>query len=140
MSDSLRDVMTTNPRTVGPADSIVEVAQIMRDADVGSVVIIEAGVVSGIVTDRDIVVRAVAEGRNPTETTVADVANGREVVTVSADQSVDDVIALMREQKIRRVPVVEDGNAVGIVSLGDLAIDREPRSALAQISEPPSNN
>jgi CBS domain-containing protein len=59
---------------------------------------------------------------------------------VTPDQSIDDVIALMREEKVRRIPVVEDGRAVGIVTIGDLALDREPSSALAQISEPPANN
>jgi CBS domain-containing protein len=140
MAESVSDVMTPNPRTVTPSDSLAKVAEIMRDADVGALVVAESDVPSGIVTDRDIVVRAIAEGKDPAETTVADTAEDRELRTVTPDQSVDDVIALMRDEKVRRVPVVEDGRAVGIVSLGDLALDREPRSALAQISEPPANN
>ena len=140
MAESVKDVMTPNPRTVTPSDSLTDVAKVMRDADVGAVVVTESGVVSGIVTDRDIVVRAIAEGANPAEATVADAVEDRELKTVGPEESVDTVISLMRDEKVRRVPVVEDGRAVGIVSLGDLALDREPRSALAQISEPPANN
>ena len=140
MAESISDVMTPNPRTVTPSDSLAEVAKVMRDADVGAVVVTESDVVTGIVTDRDIVVRATAEGANPADATVADAMEDRELKTVSPDQSVDDVISLMREEKVRRIPVVEDGRAVGIISIGDLALEREPRSALAQISEPPANN
>ena len=140
MAEQVSDVMTPNPRTVAPSDSLADAAKIMRDADVGGLVVTESDVVSGIVTDRDIVVRAIAEGKDPAEATVAEVAEDRELMTVTPDQSVDDVISLMRDGKVRRVPVVEDGRAVGIVSLGDLALEREPGSALAQISEPPANN
>ena len=140
MAEAVREVMTRDPRTVTPTASLAEVAKIMRDADVGALVVTESDVVTGIVTDRDIVVRAIAEGVNPAEATVADVVEDRELKTVAPDQGVDDVISLMRDEKVRRVPVVEDGRAVGIVSLGDLALDREPRSALAQISKPPANN
>jgi CBS domain-containing protein len=140
MAESVSDVMTPNPRTVSPSDSLADAAKIMRDADVGAVVVTESDVVTGILTDRDIVVRAIAEGANSAEATVADAVEDRELKTVTPDQSVDDVIALMRDEKVRRIPVVEDGRAAGIVSIGDLALDREPRSALAQISEPPANN
>jgi CBS domain-containing protein len=140
MNETVSEVMTPNPRTVTPDEKLSDVAKVMRDADVGALVVCESDVVTGILTDRDIVVRALAEGVDPDEARVADAVEARDVVTVEPGQSVDDVISLMREEKIRRVPVVEDGRAVGIVSLGDLAQDREPRSALAQISEPPANN
>ena len=140
MAESVSDVMTPNPRTATPTDPLVEVAKTMRDAAVGGVLVTESDVVTGIITDRDIVVRAIAEGKDPAQATVADALEGREVKTVTPDQSVDDVIELMREEKVRRVPVVEDGRPVGIVSIGDLALEREPSSALAQISEPPANN
>jgi CBS domain-containing protein len=140
MAETVSDVMTPNPRTVSPSDSLADAAKIMRDADVGAVVVTESDVVTGILTDRDIVVRAIAEGASPAEATVADAVEDRALKTVTPDQSVDDVIALMRDEKVRRIPVVEDGHAAGIVSIGDLALDREPRSALAQISEPPANN
>ena len=140
MAQSVSDVMTSNPRTVAPSDPLTDAAKIMRDADVGAVVVTESDVVTGILTDRDIVVRAIAEGKSPSEAKVADALEDREVKTVTPDASVDDVVELMREAKIRRIPVVEDGRPVGIVSIGDLALEREPRSALAEISEPPANN
>jgi CBS domain-containing protein len=95
-------------------------------------VVVEGEAVRGIVTDRDIAVRAVAEGRGP-DTPLADVLSG-EVVTVAPQDRIEAVVDLMRERAIRRIPVVQDGRLVGIVSIGDLAIERDPDSALANIS------
>jgi CBS domain-containing protein len=139
VAHSIGDVMTSDPRTVDVGDTLVDAARQMRDGDVGSVIVLENGQVSGILTDRDIVVRAVAEGRDPGETKVGEICS-RDLTTLTPDQSVDDAIRLMREQDVRRLPVVEDGRPVGIVSLGDLAIEREPDSALADISSAPPND
>jgi CBS domain-containing protein len=139
MADTIQDVMTPNPRTVGTEFPLRQAAEIMRDQDVGSVVVTEGDDVCGIVTDRDIAVRAVAAGRDPNETKVAEVCN-RDVVSLSPDQSIDDAIRLMRDENIRRLPVLEGGKAVGIVSLGDLAIARDPDSALGDISAAPPDN
>jgi CBS domain-containing protein len=139
MADTIQDVMTPNPRTVGTESPLRQAAEIMRDQDVGSVVVTEGDDVCGIVTDRDIAVRAVAAGRDPNETKVAEVCN-RDVVSLSPDQSIDDAIRLMRDENIRRLPVLEGGKAVGIVSLGDLAIARDPDSALGDISAAPPDN
>jgi CBS domain-containing protein len=139
MADTIQDVMTPNPRTVETESPLRQAAEIMRDQDVGSVVVTEGEDVCGIVTDRDIAVRAVAAGRDPNETKVAEVCN-RDVVSLSPDQSVDDAIRLMRDENIRRLPVLEGGKAVGIVSLGDLAIARDPDSALGDISAAPPDN
>ena len=139
MADTIQDVMTPNPRTVETESPLRQAAEIMRDQDVGSVVVTEGEDVCGIVTDRDIAVRAVAAGRDPNETQVAEVCN-RDVVSLSPDQSVDDAIRLMRDESIRRLPVLEGGKAVGIVSLGDLAIARDPDSALGDISAAPPDN
>jgi CBS domain-containing protein len=139
MADAIQDVMTPNPRTVETESPLRQAAEIMRDQDVGSVVVTEGEDVCGIVTDRDIAVRAVAAGRDPNETQVAEVCN-RDVVSLSPDQSVDDAIRLMRDENIRRLPVLEGGKAVGIVSLGDLAIARDPDSALGDISAAPPDN
>jgi CBS domain-containing protein len=136
MADTIQDVMTPDPRTVGTESPLRQAAEIMRDQDVGSVVVTEGDDVCGIVTDRDIAVRAVAAGRDPNETKVAEVCN-RDVVALRPDQSVDDAIRLMRDENIRRLPVLEGGKAVGIVSLGDLAIARDPDSALGDISAAP---
>ena len=125
--------MTRDPRTANADDTIVEAARIMRDSDIGDVVVMEDGQVSGIVTDRDIVVRGVAEGQDPGSATVSDVCTSG-VETNEPDASVDDALRLMREHDIRRLPVVKHGRPVGILSLGDLAVEREPDSTLADIS------
>ena len=136
MADTLRDVMTSDPHCVSGDDSLVEAAKLMRDHDVGSVIVLDDDQVSGIVTDRDIAIRAVADGRNPGSTAVSEVAT-KDIETLSVDDSVDDAIRKMAESDIRRLPVVEDGRAAGIVSLGDLARERDPESVLADISSAP---
>ena len=88
---------------------------------------------TGIITDRDIVVRAVADGRDPQSTTVRD-ASSADVVTVTPDQNLDEAVRLMQEHDVRRMPVVQEGRPAGILSLGDLAVERDPESALADIS------
>jgi CBS domain-containing protein len=111
----------------------------MRDGDVGAVLIEDGGTLKGIVTDRDIVVRAVADGRDPDEVRAEEVAS-MDVATLTPDQSLRDAARFMREHDVRRVPVVQDGRPVGIVSLGDLAIELDTDSALADISSEPGNN
>ena len=136
MPQSLRDVMTPDPITVHATSSVVEAAQRMRDADVGPVIVVDERGVCGIVTDRDITIRAVAEGRNPSEIAVDEICS-HDVVSLSPDDSVDQAVQVMRENAIRRVAVVEGDRPVGIVSLGDIAMEQEPDSALADISEAP---
>lgn len=131
--------MTHDPRTVEPSATLTEVARIMRDDDVGAVVVVENGAAAGLVTDRDIVVRAIADGRDPNSTSVGEVAS-RDLRTLTPDQNVEDAIALMREWDVRRVVVVQDGRPAGILSLGDLAIERDAGSVLADISSEPPNN
>ena len=139
MAQSIREVMTADPRTVESSATVADAARAMRDGDVGSVVVIENGKVAGIVTDRDIAVRVVAEGRDPDATRVSEAAT-MNPVTLTVDQSVDDAIRLVREQNIRRILVVQDDRPAGIVSLGDLAIERDTGSALADIASEPPNN
>jgi CBS domain-containing protein len=139
MAQSIREIMTADPRTVERGATVAEAAREMRDGDVGSVVVIENGAVAGIVTDRDIAVRVVAQGLDPDATRVSEVATMRPV-TLTIDQSVDDAIRLVREQNVRRIIVLQDGRAAGIVSLGDLAIERDTDSALADIASEPSNS
>lgn len=133
MGRTLEEIMTPDPRTVDATDTIADAARVMRDSDIGDVVVVEDGQVSGIVTDRDIVIRAVADARDSGSTTVADVCTTG-VETIEPDASLDDAVRLMREKNIRRLPVTKNGRPVGIVSLGDLAVEREPDSALADIS------
>jgi CBS domain-containing protein len=131
--------MTTNPETLPESTTVREAAETMRANDIGDVVIVDDnGAISGILTDRDIVVRVVAEGRDPRVTRIGDIAS-RELTAASPDDPVDRAVQLMRERAIRRLPVVDKGKPVGIVSIGDLALDRDPDSALADISAAPPN-
>ena len=139
MAEYIRDVMTTNPETLPESTIVREAAEAMRANDIGDVVVVDDnGAISGILTDRDIVVRVVAEGRDPRVTRIGDIAS-RELTAVSPDDPVDRAVQLMRERAIRRLPVVDKGKPVGIVSIGDLALDRDPGSALADISAAPPN-
>jgi CBS domain-containing protein len=140
MVNKVSDVMTREPVALASTETLARAAKQMRDADVGNVIVLDDGRVVGLVTDRDIVVRGIAENLDPFTTTLATVCS-RDVVTVGADDSVDSVVRLMREHAVRRLPVVaEDGTPVGVVSLGDIAIEREPDSALAEISAAEPNN
>ena len=134
---SVREVMTPNPRTVNPSTTLDEAARAMRETDAGAMVVVDdTETVVGILTDRDIAIRAVAEGRDAAATTVGELAS-RDLTTISPTDTVDRAIQLMEERAVRRLPVVEAGRPVGIVSLGDLAIERDPTSTLADISAAP---
>jgi CBS domain-containing protein len=133
MAQTVEQIMTTNPRTVSVDDTVKDAAVVMRDSDIGDVIVIEGGQVTGILTDRDIVVRAVAEGREADSTSVSDICTTG-IAAMEPDASVDDAVRKMRDEDIRRLPVVKNGRPVGIISLGDLAVDREPDSTLADIS------
>jgi CBS domain-containing protein len=139
MAQPIREVMTSDPRTVEPDATVAEAARLMAQDDIGAVLVTEQGRVSGILTDRDIVVRGVAAGRDPGATRVTEVCTS-DPATLTVDQSVEDAIRLVREQDVRRIPVVQDGRPAGIVSIGDLAIERDPGSALADLSSEPGNN
>ncbi|MGW7201557.1 CBS domain-containing protein [Streptomyces chryseus] len=133
MGQQVREIMTSAPATVGVLTAVSEVAHRMREEDIGVVLVAEGDELRGLVTDRDLVVRVLAEGKDPGETTVRDVCS-TDLVTVAPGDEVDDAIRLMRENALRRLPVVEGSTAVGIVSLGDLAIERDPTSALGDVS------
>ena len=133
---NIRDVMTSNPRTVSPEDSIQNAARIMRDEDTGVVPVVENGRAVGIVTDRDIVVRAVADGQ--LDRPVRDIVSG-DVITARPDMSTKEAAQLMSDHQVRRLPVVENERLVGIVSIGDLAVkegsDKRVGDALQDISQ-----
>jgi CBS domain-containing protein len=139
MAHLVTEVMTPQPIVLSRDATAASAAQAMRDADIGDVIVTDGNVICGIVTDRDLAVRVVAEGRHPETTLLADVCGG-EVIAVQPETSVDDAVEVMRRNAVRRLPVCEaDGVPVGVVSLGDLAIERDPRSALSQISAAPPN-
>jgi len=139
MGENIRDVMTPKPVTMSATSSVADAARAMRDRNIGDVIVLENGRVSGIVTDRDIVVRALAAGRDLHATQVGDICS-REPTTLAPTGSVEEAIQLMREKAIRRLPVVEQGKPIGIVSLGDLAVVRDRRSVLGDISAAPPNH
>jgi CBS domain-containing protein len=139
MAQSIREVMTENPEVVSPDTTIADAAKLMRDKDFGGVLCADGEELKGFLTDRDIAVRVVAEEKDPTSTTVGDVAT-TELHTLSPDDSVEDAIELVRQHNVRRVPVVEGAKPVGIVSIGDLAVERDEDSALADISASAENN
>jgi CBS domain-containing protein len=139
MSRNISEVMTRDPRTVATDASLIDVAKEMQQANAGAMIVADEGQFKGIVTDRDIVVRAIAAGKDPSSCTAGDIAT-TDVQTLSPDASVDDAVSLMGERAIRRIPVVEDDKVVGIVSLGDLAIEGDGESALQPISSAPENN
>jgi CBS domain-containing protein len=138
MTEQVRDVMTTDPRCVDVEQTIAGIAQMMRDDDIGDVVVSDGNRLLGVVTDRDIVVRAIAEGLDPTRETVDAVFSG-DVKTISPDASIDEAVRVMRENAVRRLPVVEGEQLIGIVSLGDLAIEGNGETALADISSASPN-
>lgn len=110
----------------------------MREHGIGVLVVMENGELFGVVTDRDIVVRGIAQGKNPEEMPVKEIAS-REVKVTSPDANIDDAVETMREQSIRRLPVVEGKSVVGVISLGDVALQKQPESALGDISSAPPN-
>ena len=139
MAQSIQDVMTRDPRTVEASEPITKAAEAMRDIDAGAIIVTKDGEMCGLLTDRDIVVRGVAEHRDPESTTVSEIAT-TDIESLSPDSSVEDAIRIVREKNVRRIPVVEDGKAVGIVSIGDLAMEHDLGDELADISSEPSNN
>lgn len=133
------EFMTTRLVTMDGGDTLTAAAQQMRDSAIGDVIVTNGDNVIGIVTDRDITVRGVAEQMNPASATLSQILT-QDVVTVT---QYDDAVAaadLMRTYGVRRLPVVEDGRLIGLISLGDLAVEREPQSVLADISADEPNN
>ena len=133
----IRDVMTPSPRTVESSAPVQEAAKIMRDEDVGAIPIVENGSLVGIVTDRDIALNVVAEGKE-ISTPVSQIAAG-DLVTVDPEQSLDEALRLMAQHKVRRLPVVEeDGRPVGIIAQADIARqadDQKTGEVVEQISQ-----
>jgi CBS domain-containing protein len=140
MPQRISELMTTDPVTMEKTTDLQTAALAMRDHDIGDVIVTNPdGSLCGIVTDRDIVVRGVAVGMGPANATLDDVC-AHNVVTLGPDDSVAAAVAAMEEHAIRRLPVVDDGDILGIVSIGDLAVERDPESALGEISAAPANN
>ena len=139
MAHTVGDIMTAGVISLSAEDTVRDAARHMREANVGAIVVQKQGDLFGIVTDRDIVVRCLARGGNCDTTPLGEVCSP-EVATLRPDDDVDYAVRMMRDRAIRRIPVVKNGKAVGIVSLGDLALQRDPFSALGAISSASPNN
>jgi len=138
MGESIRDVMTENPCAIDADKSVGYAAKMMRDEDVGVAPIVEGDKLIGVLTDRDIATRVVAEGKDPQQTTVREVAS-KNVVTVDPQQELDEALRLMAQHQVRRLPVVEeDGRLVGVVAQADVAREADPErtgEVVQEISE-----
>jgi CBS domain-containing protein len=139
MTQTLQEVMTRELQTCPPSTTLADAARYMRDQSVGDVLVEQDGRLVGIVTDRDIVVRAIAEGADPNASPIGDICS-QDLTTLSPNDTVDDALRVMREKSLRRLPVSENGQPVGIVSLGDLAIEGNAESALEDISSAAPND
>jgi CBS domain-containing protein len=140
MAQSIREVMTENPAMLEADATVDDAAHMMKQQNIGDVLIGDNGTLTGIVTDRDIVTRVLAAGKDAKTTTLRDCCTSDNLQTLAPDASVGDAIQLMEQHAIRRLPIVDNGNPVGIVSLGDLAVERDPESTLADISAAPANS
>ena len=140
MAKTVRDAMTPNVRSAAPTDSLADAAQMMKEEDVGSLPVVEDDRLIGILTDRDIVLRAVAERVDPQSINVGDAAS-HDLVTVEPEQDLDEALALMARHRVRRLPVVEDGRLVGMLAQADVALEAKDKDAggmLEEISQPTS--
>jgi CBS domain-containing protein len=138
MAKKVRDAMTAEPRTAEATLSLVEAARLMRSENVGSLPIVEEGRLLAVLTDRDIVVRAVAEGVDPKAVVIGEVAS-REVVTAEPEQDLDEALMLMARHQVRRLPVVENDRLVGVLAQADVAVEAKAKQAgdlVEQISQP----
>jgi CBS domain-containing protein len=137
---TVEEVMTSPAVTVGSADPLREAAKAMQREEIGDVLVVtDSGGLEGIVTDRDLAVRSVAEGLDPDKTNVADVMSPI-AVTIEPSATTSDALDLMRRHDVRRMPVTKGSTLVGIVSLGDLSRADGAGDALADISTAPANN
>jgi CBS domain-containing protein len=135
---SVGEAMSSNPRSVDPDMPVVEVARIMLAEDIGSLPVVQGERLIGVITDRDIALRVVAEGKDPTDLPVAGIAS-REIVTVAPEQSLDEALQVMASAQVRRLPVVDDGHLVGILAQADVARSANEQATgwvVEEISQP----
>lgn len=141
MGTKVHEVMTDSPRCVTPETPVTEAAQLMESEDVGSLPVLEGEQLAGVVTDRDIVVRAIAKGKDPRGMPVREVST-RDVVTVRPDEDLSEALRLMASHKVRRLPVVDDENRlVGVLAQADVAMEAKEKAVgqmVEEISAPPS--
>jgi CBS domain-containing protein len=135
MGTKVRDVMTARPRCVAPDTPLSEAAQLMESEDVGSLPVLDGEQLAGMVTDRDIVIRAVAKGKDPRGMPVREVST-RDVVAVSSEEDLSEALRLMASHQVRRLPVVDDGNRlVGVLSQADVALEAKEKAVGEMVEE-----
>ena len=139
MGTKVRDVMTAHPRFAAPDTPLSQVAELMEAEDVGSIPVLDGDQLAGMITDRDIVVRAIAKGKDPRDMATREISSS-ELVTVGPDHDLSDALHLMAQHQVRRLPVVDDQNRlVGVVSQADVALEAKDKSVgemVAEISKP----
>jgi CBS domain-containing protein len=139
MARKMRDIMSPAPVSMAANEPVSAAARAMKEHGIGAVLIMVDGRLSGLLTDRDIAVRVLAEGRDPVTTRVDEICS-TELAVLGPDDDVEQATRLVRERAVRRIPVVQDGTPVGTVSIGDLAAERDPESALSRVSATPPNS
>jgi CBS domain-containing protein len=138
--ETLRDLMTPDPIVLDAGQTVADAAKLMKQHSIGDVLVQRNGQLCGIVTDRDLVVRCLADGSIDSSSTPVGEVCTDDIATIDADAEVGDAIRLMEQRAIRRLPIVEGGEPVGIVTLGDLAVARDAESALGRISAAAPNS
>lgn len=138
MARTVGELMTRDPVIVQPKATVQDAARMMRDRDIGAVLVGDKQNLVGVLTDRDIVVRGVAEKADAPNMKVGDIVS-KELETVGPNDSVDEAVKLMRSKALQRVPVVDGGKPVGVVAIGDLAVEQDTKSALSDISSADPN-
>jgi CBS domain-containing protein len=140
MGTKVREVMSDRPRCVSPDTPVSEAAQLMETEDVGALPVLDGDELAGMVTDRDIVVRAIAKGKDPRGMPVREVST-RDVVSVRGDEDLSEALKLMASYKVRRLPVVDDGNRlIGVLAQADAALEAKEKAVgqmVEEISKPP---
>jgi CBS domain-containing protein len=139
MARKMRDIMSPVPVSMAATEPVSAAARAMREHGIGTVLIVADGRLSGLVTDRDIAIRVLAENRDPATTCVGDICR-TELAVLGPDDDVEQAARLVRERAVRRIPVVQDGTPVGVVSIGDLALEKDKESALSDVSAAPPNS
>ena len=132
----MRDIMSAAPACMAPGDSVSAAAQVMKQHGIGTVLVLTDGRLSGLVTDRDITVRVLAENRDPQTTRIGDICSS-ELVVLHPDDDIAEATRLVRDRAVRRMPVMRDGTPVGVVSIGDLTAEKDATSAPSALRPAP---
>jgi len=138
MTRKVQEIMSAAPVCMAASESVSAAAKAMKDRGIGTVLVLSGGRLAGLVTDRAIAIRVLAENRDPLTTRLGDICSS-ELAMLSPDDDVETAIRIVRYRAVRRLPVIADGTPVGVVSIGDLALDRDERSVLSEISAARSN-